>query len=246
MINLFIFGIEGRMGSLTKELAAQTRGVNLVGGFSTRRGEGIFNSVKEIDVPVDVIIDFSSPDATDELIELTLKKRCALVVASTGHSTQQTEAINQLSSVVPLLVSPNLSEGVNGFLELVAKATELFPDADIEIIDYHHSKKLDSPSGTAKAISRRITQKRRELYPLLRTTFRSEGEIGMSSVRCGTVVGRHDVIFASKNETVTLTHNAEGREIFAQGGINVAMWLAKKPKGRYTMEEFLKERRSQN
>ena len=111
--------------------------------------------------------------------------------------------------------------------------------AEIEVVEYHHSKKADSPSGTAKAIIEKIREAQPNLTALPRTKKREQNEIGVSCVRCGTIVGRHDVIFGLDNETITLSHSAQSREIFSVGAINLARWLKGKPCGLYSMQDFL-------
>lgn len=242
MTNIFIFGIHGKMGALTHRLAQKKQNVCVSGGFSTTMHNGAFTSVDQVNVPIDVIVDFSSPSAVDDIVRLCQKNSCALLVASTGHTPDQIERISSLSHNHPIMISPNLSVGVNMFFALTEFAGKAFSHADTCIIDYHHSQKKDAPSGTAKALVKAIENgKNNRQNRLNEERMDREPQVATLSIRGGTIVGKHDVIFACHGETITLTHNAESREIFADGAIEVATWLAKKSAGLYSVKDYIRE-----
>jgi len=261
MTNIFIFGINGKMGSLTKELALKDSDICVVGGAYKKDNECVLEyfepslrikdeanlRVKDEYTPtkntpkVDVIIDFSACDAYNDVVRLCKKHNCRVIVASTGHTTSQIDSFRDLAKTLPVMIAPNLSIGVNSFIRIVEFATQALNDSEIEIVEYHHSKKADCPSGTAKQICNSIIAKNHELYSILRTTKRNKSEIGISSVRCGSIVGRHDVIFGLENETITLTHNAINKQTFAIGAIKASKWLNSKPNGLYTMNDYMNE-----
>jgi len=242
MTNIFIFGVHGKMGALTRRLAQAKRDVCVSGGFSTKRHSDAFTSIDQVSVPMDVIVDFSSPSATDDIVRLCQKNSCALLVASTGHTPDQIERIKFLSFKHPVMISPNLSIGVNLFFALTEFASRAFSHADTCIIDYHHSQKKDAPSGTAKALAKAIENgKNNRQNRLNEERMDREPQVATLSMRGGTIVGKHDVIFACHGETITLTHNAESRKIFADGAIEVATWLAKKSAGLYSVKDYIRE-----
>jgi len=239
MLNLFIFGIDGKMGGTTASLTKKYPDINLVGGFCKKESAEMFNDVEKVNEEIDVIIDFSSPSACKDLVQLASKKNSAVVVGTTGQGQDEMDLLKILSKKVPVAICPNLSQGVNYFFEIVKFASNLLFGAEIEVVEYHHSKKADSPSGTAKAIIEKIREAQPNLTALPRTKKREQNEIGVSCVRCGTIVGRHDVIFGLDNETITLSHSAQSREIFSVGAINLARWLKGMPCGLYSMQDFL-------
>ena len=192
----------------------------------------------------DVVIDFSSHLATAELIDYVVKRSLPLVLATTGQTAEEKEMIYAAAKSVPLFFSANMSFGVALLISLVKKAAEMLPGDDIEIVETHHNHKADAPSGTAIMIAgaisdtlggRKIVKGRNGL------SKRERGEIGISSIRIGSVVGKHEVMFGDGTETITLTHEAHDKALFASGALRAAAFLVKKPAGLYDMQSLVEE-----
>ena len=194
----------------------------------------------------DVIIDFSHPSALDSLIGYALSTGTPLVLATTGYSDEQIEKIKKSSEQIPVFFTFNMSLGINLLVELAKKATAVLGDQfDIEIVEKHHNQKIDAPSGTAimlaNAVNDTLDNKMKYTYDRhSQRKKREKNEIGIHSIRGGTIVGEHDVIFAGRDEVITLSHQASSKEVFAVGSVNAAIFMNGKKKGLYTMADFIK------
>ena len=202
-----------------------------------------FNDVKE---SVDVIIDFSSPAALDGELEYAKAHNVPVVLASTGYTAEQLEKIEQASNQVAVFKTANFSLGVNLLVGLVKKAAEVLGENfDIEIVERHHNRKVDAPSGTAlmlaDAINDTLAEKREYVEGRSGIVGRRGNEIGIHAVRGGTIVGEHEVMFAGEDEIVTLSHSARSKRVFAAGAIRAAKWMAGKPAGMYDMNDVLSD-----
>jgi 4-hydroxy-tetrahydrodipicolinate reductase len=194
----------------------------------------------------DVLIDFTNPDSALKNIEAAKKYNVPVVIGTTGFIDEQKEKITEISKVVPIVMSPNMSVGVNLLFKLVKEAANKIPDYDIEIVELHHNKKQDSPSGTAAklaeiaaaAIGQNISEAgvygRRSVHAV-----RRKDEIGIMSVRGGDIVGEHTVYFVGPGERIELTHRAQSRDTFAAGAVRAAKWLVDKKPGLYDMQDVL-------
>lgn len=196
---------------------------------------------------MDVIIDFSGAAAAPQALEFARKHKTALVVGTTGMDEAYDRAFEAAGKDIPLLYASNMSFGVNVLRHLVQRAAELLPDDwNAEIVELHHNRKVDSPSGTALALleSTNAGRGRAPREGLLASReghagARTEGEIGVFGVRGGNVAGEHTVYFFGEDERIELTHRANSRAIFAQGAVRCAHWLAGKPAGSYGIEDVL-------
>ncbi len=244
-MNVFIVGISGKMGKVICERSAEF-GVSVSGGLD-RVAEGkfpVFGSAKDVNVPVDAVIDFSRPETLPEVIALAKRFNCHCVLATTGYDKKQEEQIEKLSELVPVFKSENMSVGVNALSMLAEKAAEVLKDFDIELVEKHHNQKADAPSGTAKllcrAIERGINYTPNYLYGREGNVGkRKKGEIGVHAVRGGTIVGEHEIAFCGADEVVTLSHSALSRKIFADGALRAALWLSGKKPAMYDMRDML-------
>lgn len=192
----------------------------------------------------DIVVDFSSPDALEDLLVFCTERKLPAVLATTGFSRKQTDRIAEAATTVPILVSRNMSIGVNLLGRLCKMlCTALSPHCDIEIVETHHAAKRDAPSGTALYLADLLCEITNGEYVYDRRSRdkRSAGEIGIHSLRGGNIVGKHEVCFFTKGETLTLTHNAENRELFARGAYTAAKFLLGKPPRLYTMDDLTKE-----
>ena len=259
-----IAGCAGRMGRANLREVLETPGIELVGGVERPGHEAVGRDLGELAGldPVglaagedfaalagaaEVIIEFSSPEATLEHARICAAHGCAHVIGTTGLSPAQEEELRRLAERIPVLWAPNMSQGVNLLLALVERvARALDAGFDIEVLEMHHRHKVDAPSGTALALGRAAARGRgiafEERHIETRwgqTGPRPEGPIGFAVLRGGDVVGDHSVIFAGDGERIELTHRASDRRIYARGAVRAARWLAGRPPGLYGMAEVL-------
>ena len=205
----------------------------------------VFSNCYDIDIDADVIIDFSHPSALDNLLDYAEKKGVALVLATTGYSDEQVKKIHEYSKRIPLFFSFNMSLGINLMVELVKKATCILSDGfDIEVVEAHHNQKLDAPSGTAIMLTNAIQSALNDDYNInydrhSTRNKRDPKEIGVHSIRGGTIVGEHSVIFAGHDEIFKLSHSAGSKEIFAVGSLKAALFVVGKPVGLYSMSDMM-------
>ncbi len=196
----------------------------------------------------DVVIDYSHPSSLDGLLAYGLANQVPLVIATTGYHEDQIAKIEEAAQKIPVFFSFNMSLGVNLLADLAKKAAQVLGGQfDIEIVEKHHNRKLDAPSGTALMLADAIneTMDNKEVYVYDRHSVRKKrekNEIGIHSVRGGTIVGEHEIIFAGRDEIITLSHTAMSREIFAVGSLNAAVFLSKKKEaGLYRMADLIAE-----
>lgn len=192
----------------------------------------------------DCVIDFSHHSAAAELTGYCVRRGLPLVIATTGQNEGELELIRSAAERIPLFFSANMSVGVALLAQLARQTAAMFPDADIEIVERHHNRKLDVPSGTALLLANSIRQARPEAEFLIgrhQNGLRTKNEIGIHSLRCGNEVGTHEIIVSTGTQTITLTHKAESRTLFAEGAIAAAEFLSGKEPGFYTMTELVGE-----
>jgi 4-hydroxy-tetrahydrodipicolinate reductase len=242
MTRIIITGAKGRMGQMLVACAArQPQLLQVVGQID------LGDNLHDVIAGGDVVIDFSSHDASASIAGLCVAHQKALVVGTTGHSPFEAQAIKACQSRIPLVWTANYSTGVNTLFWLTRKAAEILgPGFDLEIVEMHHRHKKDAPSGTAATLAQILAETRgQQLSELARygrqgiTGERSAAEIGIHSLRGGDVVGDHTVVFAADGERLELIHKASSRETFAQGALRAARWVAQQPPGLYTMQDVL-------
>ena len=249
MINVIIHGCGGKMGKVVEGLVKEDSQLTIAAGIDPRDIQAdypVFHSVDECTVKADVIIDFSTASAIPALLDYCVKTGTPAVLCTTGFSDELNNQVKEASKSVAILKSANMSVGVNLIMNLVKKAAEALYDSGfyIEILEKHHNQKIDAPSGTAIAIPDSINEaldgKLNYVYDRSQVREkRTRDQLGISAIRGGTIVGEHDVIFAGKDEIITLSHTALSKEIFAVGAVKAAKFLAGKPAGFYTMKEVL-------
>ena len=249
MIKTAINGINGNMGKVLTNSVMQTEGMDLVCGFDIYDEPNgicrIYKAYEDCKEDIDVIIDFSHPSMFKPLLEYAVKRKIPLVTATTGLSEDDLALMKERSKEIPIFHSANMSLGINLLIDLVKKAAGiLYGNYDIEIIEKHHNQKIDAPSGTALMIADEITDAVNDnmVYKYDRHSQRKKrekNEIGIHAVRGGTIVGEHEVIFAGKDEILTVSHTAMSKEIFATGGIRAAKFIFDKKPGLYTMKELV-------
>ena len=243
-------GCNGKMGQVITDIVAGDPEAEIVAGIDItgekRNDYPVFADIDKCDVEADAVIDFSSYKATDKLFEWCAEKKLPLVLCTTGLSEEQIEKVKEYSKSYAILRSANMSLGINMLLkELKNVANVLAPAGfDIEIVEKHHNQKLDAPSGTALALADSINESLNMEYNYkydrsLTKEKRDPKEIGISSVRGGSIVGEHEVIFAGCDEVITITHTAYSKAIFANGAVSAAKFLSGKPAGLYDMGDVI-------
>ena len=246
-MKLIICGVAGRMGQALVS-ASKTLGHTVVSGVERKGVEvpGITLGERLNPAGADAVIDFTAPEASIENARLCAAARVPIVIGTTGFSTAQKAELEKLSQSTPLVVAPNMSVGVNVVIGLAAElARRLGNEFDVEILETHHRKKKDSPSGTALKLAEEIasaTARTRADFRLVREGQigeRPQGEIGVQTLRGGDVVGEHTVFFFGEGERVELSHRATSREQFARGAIRAAAWLQGRAPGLYDMRHVL-------
>ena len=236
MTNIILCGCSGRMGEAVAKLIAQRDDAQIIAGVDVNPSAPvsdfpIFQTISEFSGKADVIVDFSHHTTLPNLAEYAVKTSTPLVVCTTGHTENELTVMRKASESVAVFFSGNMSIGINLLIELCKKASETLGDAfDVEIIEKHHNKKLDAPSGTALMLADSIKETREQTeYIYDRHSVRRQrttDEIGIHSVRGGTIVGEHEVIFAGNNEMITISHSAMSREIFAAGAVRANSLLS--------------------
>lgn len=252
-MKVLLSGCNGRMGRAVAEICAGTPGVEVAAGFDLLgagdRDFPVFSSPAGYGGPGDVVVDFSSPAALETLLDFGRARRIPLVLATTGYSAGQLEHIETAAAQIPIFRSGNMSLGVNVLLELVRRAAAALGEGyDIEIVERHHSRKVDAPSGTAlmlaDAAASSLPYEPEYVYERQSVRRpRDAREIGISSVRGGGIVGDHEVIFAGRDEVIEIRHSALSREVFASGAIQAARFLAGvEAPGLYSMADLVAAR----
>ena len=249
MVKVAIVGCNGKMGYFVAASVESNPNAQTVFGIDAfgenKHSFPVYKSFDEAAEKPDVIIDFSNPAALDGMLSFAVENSVPCVICTTGYSAEQVEQIQKASERIAIFYSGNMSLGINLLIELSKQAAKVLGDTfDIEIVEKHHNLKVDAPSGTAlmlaDAISATLEQEPQYVYN--RQCYRKKrekNEIGIYSVRGGTIVGEHEVIFAGHDEVVTLTHQAQSKEVFAAGAVNAAVFLASQPAGMYHMGNLL-------
>lgn len=249
MTNIIIHGCGGKMGRVVAEIVKNDPQCQVVAGIdpaAPAQDFPVFKTPAECNIPADVIIDFSTASAVPALLDFAKEKQIPVVLCTTALSDETTAKMRETSESVAVLKSANMSVGINLLLDLVQRAANILYDAnfDIEIIEKHHNQKIDAPSGTAMALADALNEALDEKLHYVydrsqKREKRERTEIGIHAVRGGTIVGEHDVIFAGRDEVITLSHHAASREVFAVGAVKAAKFLAGQPAGLYSMKEVL-------
>ena len=245
MTRLIVNGACGRMGTEVIKLCDKNYlGVSLSSAVDTQASTyGVLPSLWESGVSGDVIIDFSSHLATEDLIKFATETKTPLVIATTGHTPEEMTIIQNAAEKIPIFLSYNMSVGVALLCHLAKQAASVFPDADVEIVETHHNRKKDAPSGTALMLADGIRNARGSgEYVMGRSGHcpRVQGEIGIHAVRVGNIVGEHEVIIGTDTQTITLKHQVYDRALLAEGAVAAAVFLKDKPAGFYNMQDMLK------
>lgn len=235
MIKLGVAGVCGKMGRRIYELARQDQDFEIALALERRGIPEIGKDLGKIKISsspdgmflIDVFVDFTTPEASEAHLDSVAQYRKALVLGTTGLTDAQVKKVEEVSKVVPVVYSPNMSIGVNMLFRILPEIAKILgPDYSVEIVEAHHKMKKDAPSGTAKKLGQVITDI-------------THKEIPMHSVRLGDIFGDHTVTFCGNSERIEIKHQAHSRDLFVVGAVRAAKWIANKPAGLYTMQDVL-------
>ena len=248
MFNLVINGCLGRMGQEVAKQSEFYKDLKLVAGIDITESNNsnfpVYSNINDLNEKVDVIIDFSRPESTLNVLEYAKNKKIAVVIATTGFSKEQEEIIKEYSKFIPVFKSANMSFDINLMCKIVSEVAKMLPNNDIEIIEAHHNKKIDAPSGTALLLADSINNSlgNKMNYVYNRHDIhekRTQNEIGISSIRGGNIVGEHTVQFFGPFETFEIKHTSYSRSVFADGALKAACFIVNNDAGFYTMNDLI-------
>ena len=249
MIKVLINGCNGRMGQVLVKEIDNFENLLLVGGFDINDNGlntfPVYSNISDIKEKPDVIVDFSVPVASLNMLNYAVSSKTAMVIATTGFSKEELEIISEASKTIPIFKSSNMSFDINLMKKIVAEVALALKGNDIEIVETHHNRKIDAPSGTAITLADSINDalggsmeyiyNRHDIHEK-----RKPNEIGFSSIRGGNIVGEHSVQFYGAHETFEIKHTSYSRDVFAEGAIKAAKFIVDKPNGLYNMDDLTK------
>ncbi len=247
MLEVLVNGCNGKMGQVVCDLVEKDEDLLLKCGFDKENtGEfafPVYTNINEITEKPDVIIDFSIPIATFNILEYAKKNKVPVVIATTGFTEEQENLIKEYSKDFPIFKSANMSYDINIMKRIVMELAPLLKGTDIEITEVHHNRKIDSPSGTAQMLADAINSSLGNTYHCEynrhdKREKRDKKEIGISSIRGGNIVGEHTVQFFGEYETFEIKHTSYSRNVFAEGAIKAAKFISNKESGFYNMDDM--------
>lgn len=249
MVKVLINGCNGRMGQVLVKEIDRFPNLLLVGGFDiSDNGTNtfpVYSNINDIKDKPDVIVDFSVPVATLNILKYAVTACVPIVIATTGFNDEQLKEIDEASKIIPIFKSSNMSFDINLMKKIVAEVAKALKGTDIEIVETHHNRKIDAPSGTAITLADSINSalgnnmeyvfNRHDIHEK-----RKPNEIGFSSIRGGNIVGEHSVQFYGAHETFEIKHTSYSRDVFAEGALKACEFIANKPAGLYGMDDMFK------
>lgn len=240
MKGVIVTGALGRMGSITVQKVTEATDLTLTAGVDVL---GEVTCLEDVQGQAQVLIDFSHHTAAPAIMNWAIAHQVAVVMCTTGHTPEEQAAIRAAAEKIPVFYSANMSVGVALLAELAKKTVAVFPDADIEIVETHHNRKADAPSGTALMLGQAIRQVRpQSVFQLGRSGMqkRTPQEIGFHAIRRGNVPGIHEIIVSTDTQSITLRHEVYDRALFADGALTAARFLLDKDPGLYDMADMLR------
>ncbi len=245
-MKVLVSGYLGHMGKIISEMVRSDSDLELVAGVDKgvagEQSEPVFSTFAEVNVNLDIIVDFSHHSLTNDLIAFALEKNIPLVIATTGQTEEEKKAIIDASKEIPIFFAANYSIGIAVLIDEAKNIAKRFKDADIEIVETHHNRKIDAPSGTALAIAEGLKEVREDANIVKGRNGiakREKNDIGVNSIRLGNVVGIHEVLISTKHECISIKHEAYDRGLFAEGAIRAIKFMNGKPAGLYNMKNLL-------
>lgn len=249
MKSIILSGCNGQMGRVIQSIVEGRADAHIVAGVDLNTEQygdfPVYTAFSDVTEKSDVIIDFSHPACLDSVLEHSVKHSVPVVLATTGYSDTQKKQIEAAGKQTAVFFTYNMSLGIPLLAELAQKAAKVLGgDFDIEIVEKHHNQKIDAPSGTALMLADAISETfesplKYEYDRHSKREKRTKNEIGLHAVRGGTIVGEHEIIFAGRDEVITLSHSARSKEVFAVGAINAALFMCNKGNGLYTMKDLV-------
>ncbi len=249
MKKFVITGANGHMGKVIASVIANREDCTVLAGIDLNDKQNeefpVYKSFSELKEKPDCVIDFSHPSALDAMLAYCTENNVPVVIGSTGYTPEQKAQITAASEKIPVFFTFNMSLGVNLLAALAKQAVKVLGGQfDIEILEKHHNQKIDAPSGTALMLADAVNEAAGGQYEYIYDRHsvrqkRGKKELGISSIRGGTIVGEHDIIFAGRDEVITLSHQAASKEVFAVGAVNAAVFLSDKPAGMYDMSGMI-------
>lgn len=249
MKRIILCGANGKMGKVIQDVVSKRENCEIIAGVDIHTESSafpVYKTIYDVKEEADVIIDFSNPALLQSLLDFAVNKKMPVVIATTGYDENQKKMIEDASKETPVFFTYNMSIGINLLANLAKKAVSVLgEDFYIEIVEKHHNQKIDAPSGTALMLADAICEETEnpmnyEYDRHSKREKRTKHEIGMHAVRGGTIVGEHEIIFAGRDEIITLSHSARSKEVFAVGAVNAAEFMADgKAPGMYTMKEMI-------
>lgn len=241
-MRIVLHGAAGHMGRIVRRLIEENPDMELAAAVDVSGADGCLSSLDAFTGEADCLIDFSHHSATESLLAFASARQLPLVLCTTGQTEFERHCIAETGTLIPIFFSANMSPAIAMLASMAAQAAKMFPDADIEIIERHHNRKIDVPSGTALLLARAIQNERKDSTLLIgrhENGKRTKKEIGIHSLRMGNEVGTHEIIISTGTQTITLKHEAEDRALFAEGALAAARYIVHQPAGVYTMQNMI-------
>lgn len=241
-MKIIVNGAAGHMGRILTDIIENTEGLEVAARADVSAPKGM-TTLSEYQGAADVVIDFSHHLGTQELLHYCRERKLPVVIATTGQTEEEKALMAEAAQEIPVFHSANMSVGVALVGKIAQEVTKAFGGCDIEIVETHHNRKVDAPSGTALLLAEKIRQVKPELTIHCGRSGqakREPNEIGIQAVRRGNVVGTHEIMFGTNNQTITIQHEAHDRALFADGAVDVARWLVNQPIGYYTMDDYIR------
>ncbi len=248
-MKILLVGCTGQMGRQLTETFKEEADLEIVAGIALEKddslGYPVYLDFEEVKEEPEMVVDYSSAKNTKALLKYVTSHKIPVIIAATGQTEEEEKAIREASEITPILKSGNMSLGINLLMKLVEEAAETLQGYDVEIVEAHHNKKVDAPSGTARMLADAVDAGRRGVAERVygrygREAQREKDEVGVHSLRGGTIVGEHAVIFAGTDEIVTLKHSAHSKKIFSNGTVRAIRFMRDVPVGFYTMKDIFK------
>ncbi|WP_123054351.1 4-hydroxy-tetrahydrodipicolinate reductase [Clostridium sp. JN-1] len=249
MIKIILNGCNGKMGKVVSNCVSNFPNLNIAAGIDKNTQEStypVFSDISKCTIEANVILDFSRPDSLDGLLKYSVDKKIPIIFCTTGYSDEQLSQIKEASNKTAVFRSANMSIGINVINNVLKNISAfLYNSFDIEVVEKHHNQKVDSPSGTAlllaDTIKESIPEETTYVHGRNGTAKRKHEEIGIHSIRGGSIVGEHEIIFAGQGETIEIKHTAISREVFAIGALKSCEFMANKEKGFYSMDDVINQ-----
>lgn len=249
MVKILLVGALGKMGAKVRETVEKTDGAEIICGVDRKDASlsfPVYSSFDSISVSPDVVIDFSSADNLSSVLGFSESRSVPVVLCATGYSSADEKIIVTASKKTAIFRSANMSLGINLLISLVKKAEETLKNFDVEIIEKHHNMKADAPSGTALMLANAVKEVSPDKFFVYgregKVGARNNKEIGIHAVRGGNIVGEHEVLFAGESETITLSHSATDRSVFARGAVQAGIYISSKKIGLFDMNDLINGR----